>query len=119
VARLGRGLLVPDVVLVEVDQLLRARVSPATARAFLDAMAQGEHTVVFPSASLLRRAVEIDSGFADLGLGLVDAAVMAFAEQHDLPILTFDFEHFCATRPQRGYWQLVVDESRYLEATQS
>jgi len=34
---------------------------------------------------------------------------MALAEEQDLPILTFDFEHVRATRPRRGYWQLVVD----------
>ncbi len=116
-ARLGRDLLVPDLVLVEVDQLLRARVSPTAARAFLEAMARGEHTVAFGSGRLLRRAVEIDAGFADLGLGLVDATVMALAERHDLPILTFDFEHFRATQPTRGHWRLVVDEARYRETT--
>jgi len=42
---------------------------------------------------------------------------MALAEEQDLPILTFDFEHVRATRPRRGYWQLVVDERRYREAT--
>jgi predicted nucleic acid-binding protein len=117
VARLGRDLAVPDLVLVEVDQLLRARISAAAARSFLEAMARGEHTVAFASPRLLRRAVEIDRGFADLGVGIVDATVMALAEQHDLPILTFDFEHFRATRPRRGYWHLVIDEQRYREAT--
>jgi predicted nucleic acid-binding protein len=119
VAHLGRELFVPDLVLVEVDQLLRARVSASSARAFLAAMASGEHTVAVVSARLLRRAVEIDAGFADLGIGLVDAAVMAMAEERELPILTFDFEHFRATRPRRGYWQLVVDEPRYREATRA
>jgi len=114
---LGRDLAVPDLVLVEVDQLLRARVSAAAARSFLAAMAGGEHSVAFVSPGLLRRAVEIDAGFADLGLGLVDATVMALAEQLALPIFTFDFEHFRATRPRRGYWQLVVDEQRYREET--
>jgi predicted nucleic acid-binding protein len=117
VALLGRDLLVPDLVLVEVDQLLRSRVSTAAAHVFLGAMARGEHTVAFTSRRLLRRAVEIDSGFAALDLGLVDAAVMALAEEHELPILTFDFEHFRATRPRRGYWRLVVDEARYRDAT--
>lgn len=27
-------------------------------------------------------------------MGFVDAAIMAYAERHDLPILTFDFEDF-------------------------
>jgi len=48
--------------------------------------------------------------------GLADASVMAYAERHRLPILTFDFQHFRATRPARGYWRLVVNESRYREA---
>jgi len=109
--------VVPELVLVEVDQLLRARVSAAAARSFLEAMGTGEHTVAFGSARFLRRAVEIDRGFADLGLGLVDATVMALAEQRELPILTFDFEHFRATRPRHGFWHLVVDEQRYREAT--
>jgi hypothetical protein len=42
---------------------------------------------------------------------------MALAERHRLPILTFDFAHFRATRPRRGYWTLVVDEARYAEST--
>jgi hypothetical protein len=31
--------------------------------------------------------------------------------------LTFDFEHFRATRPAHGYWQLVIDEHRYHQHT--
>jgi hypothetical protein len=69
VAHLGRELLVPDLVLVEVDQLLRARVSASAARAFLAAMAQGEHTVVVASRRLLRRAVEIDAASPTSGSG--------------------------------------------------
>ena len=43
---------------------------------------------------------------------------MAVAERDDLPILTFDFEHFRATRPRRGFWQLVVDEARYADSVE-
>lgn len=117
VSGLGRDPLIPDLVLVEVDQLLRRRVAGAAARGFLAAIAAGEHRVVYPTAGLLRRAVEFDARYADLGLGLADGSVMAVAERHNLPILTFDFEDFRATRPGRGYWRLVVDESGYLEAT--
>jgi hypothetical protein len=38
---------------------------------------------------------------------------MATAERGDLPVLTFDFEHFHATRPAQGFWRLVIDEHRY------
>jgi predicted nucleic acid-binding protein len=67
---------------------------------------------------LLRRAVEIDHKFSDLALGFVDAAVMAFAEQNDLPVLTFDFEDFLAAPQEGGFWRLVVDEERYREIAQ-
>lgn len=103
--------------IVEVDQLLRSRVGSHAARLFLSALDAGEHDVAYLSPGLLSRAVEIDARFADLDLGLADAAVMAIAERHRMPILTFDFEHFRATRPVRGFWRLVVDETRYADST--
>lgn len=119
VTRLGRNLLVTTPVVVETDQLLRARVGAHAARLFLAAIAAGVHTAAPTTVSLLRRAVEIDARFAALGLGFADASVMALAERVDLPILTFDFEDFRAASPAAGYWRLVVDESRYREATGS
>jgi predicted nucleic acid-binding protein len=109
--------VIPEPVLVETDQLLRARVSGLAARLFLTSAVNGEHSVAFLSAGLLKRAVDIDARYADLDLGLTDASVMAYAERHELPVLTFDFEHFRAAQPASGYWKLVVDESRYAEAT--
>ena len=114
---LGRDLLVPLPVAVEVDQLLRARTDRGAALAFLAALADGEHETAFLTPTLLRRAVEFDRAHADLDLGLADSAVMAVAERYELPILTFDFTHFRATRPKRGFWRLVVDEARYADAT--
>ena len=116
VTELGRELVVLDPVIVEVDHLLRARVNRNAGVAFLSAVAKGEHDVDFMTQGLVRRAAEIDAKFRDLDLGFVDAAIMAYAERHDLPILTFDFEDFRAAPPERGYWRLVVDEDRYEEA---
>jgi predicted nucleic acid-binding protein len=113
VTELGRSLLVPEPVVVEVDQLLRSRVGSDSARLFLEAIAAGEHTLVGGSPGLLRRAAAIDTQFADLQLGYTDAVVMAIAERDQLPILTFDFQHFRAAHPADGYWQLVIDEHRY------
>jgi hypothetical protein len=98
-----------------VDQLVRARLGTAAGRAFLRAVSAGEHSIAFLTPGLLRRANEIDDRYADLRLGLVDASVMAIAERHRLPVLTFDFAHFRATRPESGHWRLVVDESRYAD----
>lgn len=114
---MGRDLIVPDPVIVEVDQLARSRVGPHAARLFLAALDAGEHEVAFLTTGVLRRAIEIDRRYGALDLGLADASVMALAERRRLPILTFDFEHFRATRPPRGYWRLVVDEARYAEST--
>lgn len=116
VTELGRELVIPSPVLAEVDHLLRARVGTPTARLFLDAVAGGSHEVGYLTSELLRTAVAIDARFATLDLGLVDAAVMAFAQRHQLPVLTFDFEDFRAAPPSSGFWQLVIDESRYHEA---
>ena len=115
VTALGRNLVVLDPVLVEADHLLRHRLGPHAARALMAAAVAGEHSVAFLSPGLLRRAVEIDSQHADLQLGLVDASVMAYAERHELPILTFDFADFRAARPARGHWRLLVDEARYAD----
>ena len=106
----------PEPVIVEVNQLARARVGPHAARLFLAALDGGEHEVAYLSPAILRRAIEIDRRYGDLDLGLADAAVMALAERRKLPILTFDFAHFRATRPPVGYWQLVVNEARYAES---
>ena len=114
---LGRGLLIPDPVLVEANQYFRRRATPRAAQAILAGITSGRHTLLFLSPKVLQRAVQIDSRYADLDLGLVDAAVMAFAERRDLPILTFDFRDFRATAPEQGDWRLVVDEARYRAAT--
>jgi predicted nucleic acid-binding protein len=117
VTELGRRLVVLDPVIVEVDYLLRTRIGSRAARRFLESLIAGEHEVAFLSSVLLRRAAEFDSSYADLDLGVTDAALMAYAERHNLPLLTFDFAHFRATRPSRGHWRLIVDEARYREAT--
>ena len=117
VTELGRDLIVLEPVVVEVDHLLRGRVGSGAARLFLDALVAGEHGVAFLTSALLRRAVELDARYADLDLGVADASIMAYAERHRLPILTFDFEHFRATAPARGQWRLVVDEARYRDST--
>src|SRR5918994_4229755 len=79
---------------------------PCRGHPLCDSLRRREHTPVFLSPGLLRRAAAIDARFADLGLGFVDASVMAYAERHELPILTFDFHDFRAATPERGHWRL-------------
>ena len=88
VTAVGRDLIVLDTVLVEADHLLRRRSGAPAARSLWPRWQQGEHAAAFLTPGLFARATEIDAGHADLALGLVDASVMAYAERHDLPILT-------------------------------
>jgi predicted nucleic acid-binding protein len=115
-ARLGSAVLVLDTVLAEADHLIRRRRGGFAARALLAEAARGGLRAAFLTPELLRRAVGFDARYADLELGLVDASIMAYAERHRLPILTFDFPDFRATAPDGGHWRLVVDEALYAEA---
>jgi predicted nucleic acid-binding protein len=114
VTELGRDALVPEPVVVETDQLLRARLGSHAARAFLRSISDGELTVAYLTPGLLRTAVAIDARFADVDLGFVDASVMAVADRERTPILTFDFADFRAVpRPDGTAWPLLVDEASF------
>lgn len=68
------------------------------------------------NARLFTRAVEIDAQYEELNLGIVDASVMAIAEEGNYPILTFDYADFRAAPPESGHWLLLVDEDQYHDA---
>lgn len=106
-----RGAAVPDPVLVEVDVVARRWLGDAAARRFLEAVQAGVHRRVALDEALFARAVAIDVRYADLGLGLVDTAVMAVAERLEARVCTFDFRAFRAVPgPSGGGWPLVLDE---------
>lgn len=109
-SHLRRAAIVPSPVMVEVDHLARRRVGDEAAHSFMKTVVGGAHEIAFATQGLMRRAVELDSRYADLNLGLVDACVMAIAERHELPILTFDFTDFRATESAAGPWRLAIDE---------
>jgi predicted nucleic acid-binding protein len=113
----GRDLLIPEPVVAEVDGFLRRRDAHEGARRFLDALVAGVWIRVPLPPTLFAQAVAIDAHYADIGLGLVDASVMAVAASTGSAILTFDFQHFRAAPPTRGgAWDLVIDESEYVKA---
>lgn len=108
--------MLPLPVLAETDYMIRRRVGAHSARRLLAAVAAATYEVAQMSPNVLRRAIAFDERYADLDLGLADASVMAVAEYHDLPILTFDFAHFRATKSANGPWRLVVDEHQLAAA---
>jgi hypothetical protein len=104
----ARTRYVPGLVLAEVDYFLRdAR--PAM-NALMHDLARGAFTYAPPALDQLARAMEIDRHYGDLGLGLVDASVVALAEDLGIRRLaTRDVRHFAAVRLRDGSaFELVV-----------
>jgi predicted nucleic acid-binding protein len=117
IANLRRQALIPTPVLAEVDHFVRSRVGGRAARAFLRSIVGGTFDIAYLTAGLVRRAGELDDRYADLDLGFADTCVMAIAERHELPILTFDFADFRATESASGPWRLALDENAFRVAT--
>ena len=111
-ARLGRKVVVPWPVLVEVDLLLRARAYPQAALTFAQSLRAGIHRLETPSASEFELALDLARRYSDSGADLPDLIVMAMASRRQARILTWDYRHFRAVVLRRGHhWPLVVEES--------
>jgi predicted nucleic acid-binding protein len=92
-------LLVPGPVLVELDWLASARLGPASFAAFLAEVEQGQITIVDLASTDYIRVRELLIGYSDLGLGFVDAAVLAVVERlNEKKLATLDHRHFRAVR---------------------
>jgi hypothetical protein len=100
---------VPGLVLVEMDYFLRDE-RPAM-HAFMGDLARGAFTYAPPALDQLARAMDIDRRYSDLGLGLVDASIVALAEDLGIRRLaTRDVRHFGPVRLRDGgAFELVVN----------
>lgn len=107
----ARTRYVPGLVLAEVDYFLRDE-RPAM-NVFISDVTRGAFTYAPPALDQLARAMQIDRRYADLGLGLVDASVVALAEDLGIRrIATRDVRHFTAVRLRDGSaFELVVHPS--------
>ncbi len=108
----SRTRYVPGLVLAEVDYFLRKE-RDAMAALMRD-LSRGAFTYAAPTLAILDRAMDIDRQYADLGLGLVDASVVALAEVLGVRRLaTRDVRHFGAVRLRGGKpFELVVQPRR-------
>lgn len=89
--------LLPSAILPEVDNLVARHLGAATERLFVDDLAAGRWHVDWRGESDLGRIAELNERYADLELGLVDAAVIAVAERRRArAIATLDVRHFGA-----------------------
>ncbi len=108
----ARARYVPALVLAELDYFLRQE--RRAMQVFMGDLAAGAFTYAPPRLDELSRAMEIDRRYSDLGLGLVDASIIALAEGLGIRRLaTRDERHFAAVRLRDGSaFDLVVHPIR-------
>jgi len=98
--RTGDPLVVPSPVLVELDWLGDARGVPVL-DATLVSVENGSIEVIDLSPADYTRIRELCRQYQDLGLGMVDASVIAVAERlGEETIATLDHRHFSVVRPR-------------------
>ena len=101
-------LIVPTVILAELDYLLREFLGVDAELDFVDSLIRGAFTLEPLTAVDLARCRELIEGYRDLDLGLADAAVIATAERLNLRrILTVDERDFGAVKPRHGAFVLL------------
>ena len=94
-------LIVPALVLGELDYWCQERLTADVWLAFLEDVLAGAYSVESPVHGDLERCHELQSAYADLKVGVVDASVLAVVERLDEPKLaTLDHRHFGTMRPR-------------------
>jgi predicted nucleic acid-binding protein len=89
-------------VVAEVDHLVGARGTRAALTALRTDLAAGAYLVEWWPAAIAS-AVNVAERYADTGLGLADASLVALAERvGTIDIATLDERHFRAVRPLAG-----------------
>jgi predicted nucleic acid-binding protein len=91
--------LLPWAILPEVDYLVGSQLGARAQDAFLEDVAEGSFTVEYGKHADVVRAHAIGRKYRTLGLGLVDAVVIAIAERVRADaIATLDLRHFGAVK---------------------
>lgn len=93
-------LIVPTLVLGELDYWCARRLPPEAWLIFLDDVLAGAYQIEGPTPADLARCRELQTTYRDLGLGVVDASLIALAERLGEPkVATLDHRHFSVVRP--------------------
>jgi uncharacterized protein len=104
-------IIVPEVILTEVDYLLLNLLGVDAELDFLQDVLNGVYLLHSMNDQILRRCSELIARYRDLELGLADTAVMATAEQLGIyRVLTFDERDFRAVRLREPLTLLPADE---------
>jgi predicted nucleic acid-binding protein len=101
-------LLLPMILLAEIDYLLTTRIGADASLDFLDSATSGAFTLVAPTTEDLARCRELIVQYRGLSLGLADASVAATAERLKIQrVFTVDERHFRAIQP-RGLSHFII-----------
>ena len=93
-------LVVPALVLAELDYWCGRRLPSEAWLIFLDDLLAGVYRVEPTTGADLARCRALQGRYTDLALGVVDASIVALAERLDEPkVATLDQRHFRAVRP--------------------
>lgn len=96
----AEDLVVPVLVLAELDYWCQQRLGPTAWLTFLEDLLNGAYRPEPPTAGDLARCTELQRAYADLRLGVVDSSVLALAERlHEPKVATLDHRHFGTVRP--------------------
>jgi predicted nucleic acid-binding protein len=99
--RAPRPLVIPALVITEVSYLLSRRGGHAAERTFIASLEAGELFAEPVEPADWRRIGELLEQYVDLGLGAVDASVIAACERLGVTELaTLDRRHFAVVRPR-------------------
>lgn len=100
--RLDAELVTTPLVLAEADHLAATRGGARAVRGFREDVRAGAYLVEWwPSAA--RESAELADRYADSGIGLTDASLVALAGRvGSLDVATFDEQHFRVVRPVQG-----------------
>jgi uncharacterized protein len=94
-------LVIPTLVLAELDYWCHKRLGADVWIAFLDDVLAGAYRIEAPSVADLERCRELQETYLDLRLGVTDASVIALAERlGETKVATLDRRHFTAVRPR-------------------
>ncbi len=97
----SEDLVVPALVLAELDYWCSRRLGQGVWLTFLDEVIAGVYRVEAPTLADLERCRALQHQYADVGLGVVDASVIALAERSgETKVATLDRRHFGTVRPR-------------------
>lgn len=99
-SNVGR-LVTPATVIVETAWLIEDRHGPAAEAAFLKTVTTPEAvTIIDLTPADWARVIELITTYADLGLGTVDASIIAIAERMNITtIATMNYRDFLVVKP--------------------